>query len=189
MKWGGAVIGLALAVFLFGRRASANPPSWESDEPDDQGDDELPELEPEPEPEADMPSSPPSSAHFSFREFQSPDGVDVPRVLWPNLERLQSALEVIRTALGNVPVTITPAGGYRTQSVNDSNPGRAKRSQHLVAKAADIRVAGMSPRDVAAVIYQLQDEHQIPLGGLKAYSGFTHVDIRGFRPKNWGYTP
>lgn len=131
-------------------------------------------------------TTPPATKHFRFGEFRSPSRtgskVDVPRNLWPNLKRLQAALEVVRTACGDRPITIV--SGYRTPEYNRA-VGGARRSQHMAAQAADIRIAGMSPRDVFRIVDQLQRRDddacapRIPPGGAHAYGTFVHMDIRG----------
>jgi len=48
----------------------------------------------------------------------------------------------------------------------------------MLAKAADIKVAGMSPDEVRAAILQLIDEGKMQQGGLGRYRSFTHYDVR-----------
>lgn len=55
-------------------------------------------------------------------------------------------LQAIREHFGK-PITIT--SGYRTAAHN-ATVGGAKSSQHLLGRAADIQVAGVSVEDVAA---------------------------------------
>ena len=76
------------------------------------------------------------------------------------------------------PITIT--SGYRTAAHNKS-VGGAKSSQHLLGRAADIQVAGVSVEDVAAYAESLMPDW----GGVGRYpvkagrtKGWVHVDTR-----------
>ena len=50
--------------------------------------------------------------------------------------------------------------------------GGSPGSQHILGRAADIRIAGVDPQ----LVYELAD--QMEVGGLGEYSNFTHVDTR-----------
>jgi len=120
--------------------------------------------------------------HFSWREFACHDGTPVPDELKANVRRLAEALEVIRAACGGVAITIV--SGYRTPAYNKVC-NAAGHSQHMLAKAADIRVAGMPPEAVRQVILRLIAGRQIPQGGVGLYfppkhdPGWVHYDLRG----------
>lgn len=60
-------------------------------------------------------------------------------------------LQPLRDSVG-VPVNVT--SGYRSPAVNRA-VGGSRTSQHLLGEAADIVVAGMSPRDVCQRIIDL----------------------------------
>lgn len=134
--------------------------------------------------------------HFKLSEFSSPSRINgrtsytrriaVPMVYRPNLRKLANALEVIRKALGNKPIRI--ASGWRDPAFNSASKGRATKSLHLVAKAADMQVKGVSPARVYWVIWQLQRDGLIPKGGLACYSTFVHYDIRGYNAR-WRRAP
>ena len=62
-----------------------------------------------------------------------------------NLQRLAYLLEKVKEAVGNKPVMIS--SGFRSKQVNDS-VGSKDTSQHRIGCAADIRVPGMTPRQV-----------------------------------------
>ena len=62
-----------------------------------------------------------------------------------NLQRLAYLLEKVKEAVGGKPVMIN--SGFRSKQVNDS-VGSKDSSQHRIGCAADIRVPGMSPRQV-----------------------------------------
>ena len=83
-------------------------------------------------------------------------------------------LQPLRDAVG-VPVNVTSA--YRAPAVNKA-VGGAKTSQHVLGEAADIVVAGMSPREVCETIIALN----LPFDQLiQEFGRWTHVS-RG--PRN-----
>ena len=62
-----------------------------------------------------------------------------------NLQRLAYLLEKVKEAVGGKPVMINSA--FRSKQVNDA-VGSKDSSQHRIGCAADIRVPGMTPRQV-----------------------------------------
>lgn len=84
---------------------------------------------------------------------------------------LLTGLEKLRYLAGNKAVTIT--SGYRTIGHN-SRVGGARSSQHLLGKAVDIKVKGVSPSKV----YKIADSL---FNGVGRYQNFTHVDTRARR--------
>lgn len=119
------------------------------------------------------------TANFSLDEFKCNDGTQVPEHLMDNVIALAEALQVLRDEIG-LPIHINSA--YRTPAYNLS-VGGSKRSQHLVAKAADIVARGMSPTEVREIIERLISEGKMPQGGLGKYDSFTHYDIRGTKAR------
>ena len=110
---------------------------------------------------------------FKVRELRCRDGTDTVMVD----ETLTVVLQCIREHFGKA-VTIT--SGYRTAAHNAA-VGGAKSSQHLLGRAADIRVAGVSVEDVAAYTESLMPDW----GGVGRYpvkagraTGWVHVDTR-----------
>lgn len=122
--------------------------------------------------------------HFSREEFRSKDGAFFPKYAQENLQVLAEQLEVIREHF-NAPVTIN--SGYRSEAHN-AKIGGEPNSQHLLGKAADIVVEGISPDDVADAIEFLIDSKMIKQGGLGRYTTFTHYDIRGKKAR-WDKRP
>ena len=110
---------------------------------------------------------------FRVREFRCKDGSD--KILVD--EALVLLLQCIREHFGKA-VTIT--SGYRTAAHNAA-VGGAKSSQHLLGRAADIWVQGVSVEDVAAYAESLMPDW----GGVGRYpvkagraTGWVHVDTR-----------
>ena len=110
---------------------------------------------------------------FKVREFRCKDGSD--EILVD--EALVLLLQCIREHFGKA-VTIT--SGYRTPAHN-AKVGGSKSSQHLLGRAADIRVQGVSVEDVAAYAESLMPDW----GGVGRYpvkagraTGWVHVDTR-----------
>lgn len=87
---------------------------------------------------------------------------------------LVSVLQKIRNHFGKA-VTITSA--CRTPNHN-KNVGGTTYSQHLYGKAADIKVQGIAPKDVAQYAETLLDE-----GGIGIYNTFTHIDVRSTKSR------
>ena len=110
---------------------------------------------------------------FKVRELRCRDGSDTVMVD----ETLTVVLQCIRERFGK-PVTIT--SGYRTAAHNAA-VGGAKSSQHLLGRAADIRVQGVSVEDVAAYAESLMPdwggEGRYPEKAGRA-TGWVHVDTR-----------
>lgn len=92
--------------------------------------------------------------HFTLAEFEHSDlaaryGIDnsCPEALLPNLQRVAEMLEEVHRRVG--PVTIT--SGYRCPELNKRAGGSAN-SAHMTARAADIRVHGITPGALATYI-------------------------------------
>ena len=116
--------------------------------------------------------------NFHVREFYS-GSTPVPEHLMGNLRRLAQNLQVLRDYL-DLPITIN--SGYRTPDHNASIGG-ARNSQHLVAKAADIHVAGMTPSQVYCAVLRLIGAGRMEEGGLGIYTGHVHYDVRGAKAR------
>jgi uncharacterized protein YcbK (DUF882 family) len=87
-----------------------------------------------------------------------------------NLTRLAALLEQVRTLL-NKPVMIN--SGFRSKPVNDS-VGSKDTSQHRIGCAADIRVPGMTPKQVVqAVIASNIGYDQI----IEEFGSWTHISV------------
>ncbi|WP_042006543.1 YcbK family protein [Capnocytophaga canis] len=115
--------------------------------------------------------------HFKWAEFDCNDGTRVPDDLLSNVKELATNLEVIRKEAGNKPIRIT--SGYRTFEYN-KKVGGVEKSQHLIGKAADIKIKGMTSIQVYTLITNLIRQGKIKKGGVGLYPTFVHYDIRGF---------
>jgi hypothetical protein len=116
--------------------------------------------------------------HFSLEELTHSDAAV--RHGWDNipngdeianLTRLAQLLEQVKTAVGGKPVMIN--SGFRSKQVNDS-VGSKDSSQHRLGCAADIRVPGMTPRQVVdACIAAKVPFDQIIL----EFDAWTHISV------------
>ena len=76
------------------------------------------------------------------------------------------------------PITIE--SGYRCIAHNHSI-GSTDRSQHVLGKAADIKVRDISPATVQAYF----DSKYPNKYGLGSYKTFTHIDVRNGKGRWW----
>ena len=88
-----------------------------------------------------------------------------------NLKRLAVLLETVKSAVGMKPVMIN--SGFRSKPVNDV-VGSKDSSQHRIGCAADVRVPGMTPRQVVeACIANAVPFDQIIL----EFDSWTHISV------------
>ena len=120
--------------------------------------------------------------NFSLHEFRCKDGSDVPEEYMDNVRELAENLQVLRDKISK-PITVI--SGYRSPEYNKKIDG-ARRSQHMLAKAGDLIVKGMTPDEVKAEITQLIKEGKMKKGGVGLYTHFTHYDVRGFNRRWYG---
>ena len=102
--------------------------------------------------------------NFKLREFECKDGSHLVKVDHRLVERLQK----LRDRLGK-PIIIT--SGYRTPEHN-KKVGGAPNSQHLHGTAVDIKIYGMTPKQI------LPHAEAVGFTGIGLYSGHIHVDVR-----------
>lgn len=117
--------------------------------------------------------------NFKLSEFTCKDGTPVPRQYMMNVQNLANNLQILRDYI-HKPIKIN--SGYRTKLHNDS-VGGSKKSQHLLAKAADIVISGMTPRELKDIIEQLISQGKMKQGGIGLYNTFVHYDIRGTKAR------
>tara|TARA_Y100001935_G_C17263824_1_gene487997 strand:+ start:1057 stop:1455 length:399 start_codon:yes stop_codon:yes gene_type:complete len=120
--------------------------------------------------------------NFNIDEFKCKDGTSVPDEYLSNVELLAKNLQVLRDKVG-LPIIII--SGYRSPEYN-KKIGGAKRSQHMLAKAADIIIKGMSSTEVKNVIISLIKSGEMHPGGIGLYQTFTHYDVRGQNRRWYG---
>lgn len=88
-----------------------------------------------------------------------------------NLKRLAMLLQQVKTAVGGKAVMIN--SGFRSKQVNDA-VGSKDTSQHRIGCAADLRVPGMTPRQVVeACIAASVPFDQIIL----EFDSWTHISV------------
>lgn len=104
--------------------------------------------------------------HFKVKEFACKDGSPVVFID----ENLYTVLDILRHKLGK-PVIIT--SGYRTPEWNKKCNG-AKYSYHMRGMAADIRVDGVSPKELAQKINSIVPDEC----GIIVYKSWVHFDVR-----------
>ena len=117
------------------------------------------------------------SEHFSLEELTHSeiaerkgwDNTPPPPVI-DNLIRLANLLEQVRSLFGKA---IVINSGYRSKIVNDSL-GSKDSSQHRLGCAADIRIGGMTPEEVARTIKcsDIQFDQMI-----KEFDSWVHISV------------
>lgn len=106
------------------------------------------------------------SEHFKVKEYACKDGSQVVFVD----EQLRLMLEILRNRIGK-PVIIT--SGYRTPEWN-KKVGGAKNSYHMRGMAADIKVNGMTPKELAKELNKIAADEC----GIIVYKNWVHFDVR-----------
>lgn len=121
------------------------------------------------------------TAHLDSKEFNQParhgfKEEEYPRTLIDSdLKPMGEDIEIIRAEF-NKPVIIL--SGYRSRAYNNKIGG-AKKSQHVLGRAADIQVKGVKAALVHDVILRLYREGKLKrIRGLGKYPTFTHIDVR-----------
>jgi len=88
-----------------------------------------------------------------------------------NLKRLAMLLQQVKTAVGGKAVMIN--SGFRSKQVNDS-VGSKDTSQHRLGCAADLRVPGMTPRQVVEACITAN----IPFDQIiLEFDSWTHISV------------
>jgi hypothetical protein len=95
----------------------------------------------------------------------------VPDALIPNIERLvDEVLQPLRDEIGKPIVLLS---GYRPPWLN-TRVGGSTKSAHMDARAADITVPGMTPRQVIKVVSALR----LPVDqAIEEFGAWTHLGI------------
>lgn len=88
-----------------------------------------------------------------------------------NLMRVAALLEQVKTVLGGKPIVVN--SGFRSKQVNDA-VGSKDTSQHRIGCAADIKVPGMTPKQVV----QACIDADIPYDQLiQEFDSWTHISV------------
>ena len=88
-----------------------------------------------------------------------------------NLKRLAALLQDVKAAVGGKPVIIN--SGFRSKPVNDA-VGPKDSSQHRLACTADLRVPGMTPRQVVEACI----EAKVPFDQIiLEFDAWTHISV------------
>ncbi len=117
--------------------------------------------------------------HFTQEEADCRDGTAVPVEYMPNVLHVFTQLEVLRAAVGE-PINCNDV--YRSPAHNKA-VGGAPNSQHLIGKACDFWVNGMTSTEVHTKIEELIAEGKMEQGGLGLYPTFCHYDVRGHKAR------
>lgn len=117
--------------------------------------------------------------NFNLEEFDSKCGREMPSEVVTNIIELAKNLQVLRD---EVKKSIQITSGYRSPEHNAKVKG-AKLSQHITGMAADIKVSGMTPKQVAEVIERLIAEKKMKEGGIGIYKTWLHYDIRNTKAR------
>lgn len=124
------------------------------------------------------------TTNFTKQEFECRDGSTMPSEALENVKLLAQELQVLRDFVGK---KITVNSGYRSKAYNATLKGASPKSQHLLGKAADIVIEGMTPKQVAQAIEKLIAQGKMKQGGIGVYNTFTHYDIRGVKAR-WDFS-
>lgn len=104
--------------------------------------------------------------HFKVKEFACKDGSQVVFID----SYLVSLLDILRNQVGK-PVIIT--SGYRTPTRNKA-VGGARYSYHMRGMAADIRINGMTAKEIANKLNKIIPNEC----GIIVYENWVHIDTR-----------
>ena len=121
--------------------------------------------------------------NFSKEEFDCNDGSEMPINIYHNMVKVANQLQTLRDYIGK-PIQVNSA--WRSEEYNASIGG-VKNSQHIMGRAADIVIKGMTPIEVSKIIEELISKGDMLQGGLGIYSSFVHYDIRGTKAR-WDYS-
>ena len=105
--------------------------------------------------------------HTDHREFDNtPNDAEI-----ANLQRLAEFLEKVKMVLRGKPIMVNSA--FRSKQVNDA-VGSKDSSQHRVGCAADIRVPGMKPDEVAQALMASGLEYDQL---IREFDSWCHISI------------
>jgi uncharacterized protein YcbK (DUF882 family) len=91
--------------------------------------------------------------------------------------KLLEILDIVEDRLGKGGLTLL--SGYRSPKFNKKLPGAARWSTHMLGWAADIRIPGRSPAEVADFAAKINE------GGVGFYPDAAFVHLDSGRPRRW----
>ena len=112
--------------------------------------------------------------NFNLNEFNK-HNFPLTETILRNIQELAKNLQVLRDEVKK-PIKIT--SGFRDPSFN-KKIGGATQSRHITGQAADLKIEGYTPKQVAAIIEKLIASGKMKQGGLGIYSTWIHYDCRG----------
>jgi uncharacterized protein YcbK (DUF882 family) len=112
--------------------------------------------------------------NFNLNEFNK-HNFPLTETILRNIQELAKNLQVLRDEVKK-PIKIT--SGFRDPSFN-KKIGGASQSRHITGQAADLKIEGYTPKQVAAIIEKLIAAGKMKQGGLGIYSTWIHYDVRG----------
>ena len=112
---------------------------------------------------------------FQLHEFDCKCGCEMPESVFTEVKKLANQLQIIRSFIQR-PIILTNA--YRCPTHN-KDVGGVSDSQHLLGKAADIKVKELEPTEIYSVINTLIRYEYVTESGMGLYNTFLHYDIRG----------
>jgi uncharacterized protein YcbK (DUF882 family) len=111
--------------------------------------------------------------NFNLNEFNK-HNFPLTETILRNIQELAKNLQVLRDEVKK-PIKIT--SGYRNAEFN-KKIGGATQSRHITGQAADLKIEGYTPKQVAAIIEKLIASGKMKQGGLGIYKTWIHYDIR-----------
>ncbi len=114
------------------------------------------------------------TTNFNLSEFNK-HNFTITDTIFQNIFELAKNLQVLRDEVKK-PIKIT--SGYRNAEFNKKING-ASQSRHITGEAADLKIEGYTPKQVAAIIEKLIAAGKMKQGGLGIYSTWIHYDVRG----------
>jgi uncharacterized protein YcbK (DUF882 family) len=120
--------------------------------------------------------------NFNLNEFNK-HNFPLTETILRNIQELAKNLQVLRDEVKK-PIKIT--SGYRNAEFN-KKIGGASQSRHITGQAADLKIEGYTPKQVAAIIEKLIASGKMKQGGLGIYSTWIHYDtfFNGKHPRRW----
>jgi uncharacterized protein YcbK (DUF882 family) len=116
--------------------------------------------------------------NFNLNEFNK-HNFPLTETILRNIQELAKNLQVLRDEVKK-PIKIT--SGYRNAEFN-KKIGGATQSRHITGQAADLKIEGYTPKQVAAIIEKLIASGKMKQGGLGIYSTWIHYDVRGTKAR------